>query len=57
MENVADKTIACCDCGREFDFSAGEQKFYHEKGLREPRRCQQCRRAKREQRDREENNQ
>jgi len=40
----ADKTIRCRDCGMDFVFSAGEQKFYAEKGLvNEPQRCQSCR--------------
>jgi CxxC-x17-CxxC domain-containing protein len=40
----ADKTIRCRDCEMDFVFSAGEQKFYAEKGLvNEPQRCQSCR--------------
>jgi CxxC-x17-CxxC domain-containing protein len=40
----ADKTIRCRDCGMDFVFTAGEQKFYAEKGLmNEPQRCQSCR--------------
>ena len=29
-----DKTLVCKDCGKEFTFSAGEQEFYAEKGLK-----------------------
>ena len=27
------KTLICKDCGNEFDFTAGEQEFYAEKGF------------------------
>lgn len=43
-----DKTLICKDCGKEFVFTAGEQEFYAEKGLKnEPGRCRECRQAKR----------
>jgi CxxC-x17-CxxC domain-containing protein len=46
-----DKTLKCVECGSEFVFSADEQKFYQEKGLRnEPKRCLTCRQTKRQQR-------
>lgn len=39
-----DKTLTCKDCGCDFTFTAGEQAFYHEKGLdNEPKRCRECR--------------
>lgn len=39
-----DKTLVCKDCGNEFVFTAGEQKFYAEKGFtNEPQRCKECR--------------
>lgn len=38
-----DKTLVCVECGKEFIFSAGEQKFYAEKQLmNEPKRCKAC---------------
>jgi len=41
-----DKSIQCSDCGTSFDFSAGEQEFFHTKGFTsEPKRCPTCRRA------------
>jgi hypothetical protein len=47
-----DKTIQCADCGQEFTFTAGEQEFYSSRGLRnEPKRCPQCRRARKVQRN------
>ncbi len=33
-------TITCVDCGEEFTWTAGEQVFFHDKGLKnEPKRC------------------
>lgn len=43
---MADKTLQCRDCGNDFVFTAGEQKFFKEKGFTEPVRCPKCRRAK-----------
>ena len=46
-----DKSIQCSECGTTFTFGAGEQKFFASKGLiNEPRRCPQCRKAKKQQR-------
>jgi len=44
---MADKTIECKDCGKEFVFTEGEQEFYKEKGFEnDPVRCPDCRRAR-----------
>ena len=46
-----DKTLTCADCGAEFTFTAGEQEFHASKGFtNEPRRCPNCRAARRGQR-------
>lgn len=43
----SDKTLACRDCGADFIFTAGEQEFHASKGFtNEPRRCPDCRQAK-----------
>ena len=48
---MADKTIVCKDCGKEFVFTEGEQAFYAEKGFtNEPVRCPECRKARKQQR-------
>ena len=45
-----DRTLVCAQCNKEFVFSAGEQKFYAEKGLTsDPKRCKPCRDARRRQ--------
>ncbi len=46
-----DKTINCVDCGASFTFGAGEQEFFANKGFtNEPKRCPNCRAAKKQQR-------
>ena len=42
-----DKSIQCSDCGATFTFSAEEQEFFQSKGFEnEPKRCPDCRRAR-----------
>jgi len=41
-----DKTLPCEECGKDFTFTAGEQEFYEEKGFTPPKRCPDCRAAK-----------
>lgn len=39
-----DKALTCRDCTNTFLFTAGEQDFYQQKGLKnEPSRCPECR--------------
>lgn len=40
------KKIVCCDCGETFLFTGGEQKYYEERKLSEPKRCHVCRQKK-----------
>ena len=48
---LADKTLVCRECGREFIFTVGEQEFYSSRGLlNEPSRCPECRAARRRER-------
>ena len=42
-QNFQDRALICLDCGAEFVFSAGEQRFFWSKGLAEPKRCPACR--------------
>lgn len=48
---LSDQTLTCQDCGKEFVFSANDQKFYEEKGFQAPKRCPECRKAKKATRD------
>ena len=44
-----DRTIKCVDCTENFIWTAGEQVFFHDKGLKnEPKRCKPCKQAKNE---------
>ena len=46
-----DKSLQCSDCGATFTFSAEEQEFFQTKGYtNEPKRCPNCREARRAQR-------
>jgi hypothetical protein len=47
---VPDKSIRCADCGQSFNFSQGEQEFYQQRGMSEPKRCKECREAKKAER-------
>ena len=38
-----DRQLTCLDCGREFTFTSGEQRYFWAKGLSEPKRCKSCR--------------
>lgn len=48
---TTDVTIRCVDCEDEFVFTAGEQAYYAERGLRPPKRCKPCRDYKRQERE------
>lgn len=42
-----DEMLNCVDCGGQFVFSAGEQRFYEQKGFaNKPNRCPDCRSAR-----------
>lgn len=48
---LADKTLTCAECGKDFTFTTGEQEFYQSRGLQnEPKRCPECRSARRQNR-------
>jgi len=42
-----EKKLTCADCGQEFIFKEGEQRFFWSKGLAEPKRCKPCRMIRR----------
>ncbi|MCX6808767.1 MAG: zinc-ribbon domain-containing protein [Candidatus Berkelbacteria bacterium] len=43
IEDLADKSLYCKDCGNKFIWTAGEQKFFLERGLQNmPKRCKIC---------------
>ena len=51
MSEYHDQQLTCADCRQDFTWTAGEQEFFHEKGFANPpKRCKECRQAKKEQR-------
>ena len=61
-ETFEDKKLVCenrdqnPNCEGEFDFTAGEQEFYKEKGFSEPKNCKSCRDARKRNRNRNRQN-
>jgi CxxC-x17-CxxC domain-containing protein len=46
-QDFKDETLVCKECGAEFVFTAGEQRFYAQKGFQnKPKACKACRDAK-----------
>ncbi len=43
-----DQHLTCADCGHDFVWSVKDQEFYAEKGFSAPRRCKDCRQARKE---------
>ncbi|HYE64957.1 MAG TPA: CxxC-x17-CxxC domain-containing protein [Pyrinomonadaceae bacterium] len=46
---MPDREIICAECGTPFPFTEREQEYYAERNLSEPKRCKQCRDARRAQ--------
>ncbi len=47
LTQLRDRYIVCVDCHEEFTWTAGEQEFFRDKGLRNPpKRCKPCKQAK-----------
>ena len=44
---MSDERIECVRCGQAFIWSAGEQRFYRERGLDRPKHCPDCRSQRR----------
>ena len=49
MEHHQDEHIVCADCGASFVFSAAEADVFAQRGLTAPKRCKECRRARKQQ--------
>ena len=49
--SFTDKSLQCADCGATFTFTSTEQEFFAEKGFtNEPKRCGDCRAARKQER-------
>ena len=46
---MPDMTITCVDCGSDFSFSERDQAFFAERGMSTPKRCRECRAARKAQ--------
>lgn len=40
---LQNRLLRCRDCGRDFVFTIGEQRYFLSKGLSTPKRCPVCR--------------
>jgi len=47
IQEFQDKHLICKDCGAEFIFTAGEQQYFKDRFLAEPKRCPNCRASRR----------
>lgn len=45
---MQDKKIKCKICGKEFDFTVGEQEFFANHNLTEPKKCKDCKKEEKE---------
>lgn len=43
---TGDLQLTCSDCGQDFVFTAADQAFFRERGYSAPKRCKNCRQAK-----------
>lgn len=48
---MANITIVCKDCGKEFDFTEREQEFYAQNEWNQPIRCPECRQIAKKRRE------
>ena len=46
IERYGKPIVKCKDCGKEFTITASEQEFYESKELALPKRCADCRKAR-----------
>jgi DNA replicative helicase MCM subunit Mcm2 (Cdc46/Mcm family) len=46
MSEKQDKVIICSECQTEFLWTVGEQEFYENHNFVEPKRCRECRKAR-----------
>lgn len=53
---MSDKRIACRECGAEFTFTVGEQEWFQERNLVEPKYCSDCRKKRKERMEAQKNN-
>ena len=45
-QNYENQQLQCVECGKIFEFAAEDQEFYAAKGYSAPKRCPECREAR-----------
>jgi DNA replicative helicase MCM subunit Mcm2 (Cdc46/Mcm family) len=40
--------LTCADCGKDFQWSAKDQEFFAERDFQPPKRCKECRQARKQ---------
>lgn len=51
QKELAPITVQCAECHQEFIFSVGEQQFFAERNFTPPKRCPDCRAARKAKRE------
>ena len=51
LKPLIELEFQCVDCGESFNFSVAEQRFYSERGIKQPVRCGSCRAERRSERN------
>lgn len=49
QQTFQDCELQCADCGQNFTFTAEDQEFFAQKGYSTPKRCPECRSARKAQ--------
>ena len=47
VRNEVYSSFTCTDCGKVFEFTNGEYEYYTSRGLQFPKKCPDCRKARR----------
>lgn len=53
---MQDKKIKCKVCGMEFDFTIGQQEFFANHNLSEPKKCKNCKDKEKHEKNKEKQN-
>jgi len=48
VSDYEDRLLTCADCGKDFEWSAKDQAFFAERDFQPPKRCKECRQARRQ---------
>ena len=48
MSEFEDRQLTCADCGKDFQWDAKDQAFFAERDFQPPKRCKECRQARKQ---------